>query len=280
MSKILVPIADHKYLTAAHKALIEFAKTLGEPVVTIILGLREWNQWLRDGTLGYDPVVGVVKTKEDMFPPIEERQLQEVRDMGVTDIEVVSPNLVSDSDRDQLYKEAKSLVDLYADQIILYRYYLLAISSVMRRWCRDKVRNLGADVEYVVRGPELTAFFMKHVGRLFGSLPHVIMPEMVKDPDTKVRSQFTMERVPPRYMDIIFELHPVYLSFKDRMKIGSNSELVKEVNNSYKSKKWELIDTTIWEGGIVEGRLQIASFRVMIDDRGGGIIIEDADYYA
>lgn len=274
--KILVPLADHDDLTVAHKAIVKYSKTLGDPTVTITVGLREWNMWLRDGKLGYDPAVGVMK--RNRFPKVKEKQVQGVRDLGITKIEIVRPDYPTETVRKKLLKNAKGFVGIYEDQLVAERYKLLATSALMRLWVREMSPNFqGIEQDCVLVGPELTMFFLKHIGHLLGWKERIIMPEMVRDPQTGIRSQFSLRHIPVETMATVMGLRRVFLDAKPHLKVGKNEKLVKELNHSF-SQGVEIIDATVWEGGIVDGRLESMGFWVPTPN-GGSVLIEDVEYH-
>lgn len=273
--KILIPLADHKRLTEAHKKLIEYGKSLGDVTVSVTLGLVEWNKWLRDGVFGYDPAVGTIKKKKKNLC-VQEGQLRGIQDLGIEDIKIVTPGYVSEGKRKEVLKVAEKFIAMYDSQLIVERYKLLALSGLMRRWTEEDSILGSVGMDYVLRGPELQAFFFRHIGRLFGWKEIIIMPEMVRDSLTGIRSQYTLSKIPMESLESVMGFRRIFLDAIPYMTVGPNDDLVRELNQSYTGGV-EITDATVWEGGMVEGRLVAMGFTVPTPG-GGSAIIEDVEY--
>jgi len=267
VGKILIPIGGHSFVTDAHAELIRYAKTLGDPLVYLIRDFREWSTWVRGGQRRKP--TNIVTTE----------QVEGFKQLGAEVVEQ-EPAYVDEDVRLRLLAEAEALVNIYADQLIISRYKILATSFLLRRWARLE-SNPGFshyNIDAILNGPDILGFFRKSVGKLLGGVPYVIMPKIIKDSVVKIRAQFTMSLLPPDYYEATLELRSVFEDTKPKFKVGNNTALVQEVNNSYKDRIWKVCEIAVFEGGMIDGRIDMMSW-LFPNNKGGSLVIEDLDYY-
>jgi len=254
-----------------HRELIEYAKSLGDVTIVLTPKFRSQVAYLLDDiTMGYD---------EDLT-----EQINSIKELGVK-VEVkeflkIDPETHT---RTRLLLKAQAMVELFKDELLLERFYRKAVYAVMAylvRWETGKTRGPGT----TIYGPEVVNFFFKSVGKLLGKSDRLIFSKVVKHTETKVRYQGAYDIVPSGIRDSVLELRDVIDSAKSHYKVGSNISLVNELNISYKEKVWDVYDIGVFEGGIVDGRLETTSFRFPLPDKpgtkGSSVLIEEIDYYA
>ncbi len=270
MGNVYVPMAGkNAKIHMGHRELIEHAKSLGD--VTIVLMPKFRSQvahLLNNITIEYD---------EDLT-----EQINSIKELGVK-VEVKEFLTIDSETRTRLLSKAQALVELYKDELLLERFYSKAVYTVMSTLVKSEIGKT-REIDTTVFGPEVINFFFKSVGKLLGKSGYFIFSKVVKHTKTKVRYQGAYDLVPSEIRNSVLELRDVIDSAKSHYKVGPNVGLVNELNISYKNKVWDVCDIGVFEGGIVDGRLETISFRFPLPDKSGtkgsSILIEEIDYYA
>lgn len=275
--KVLVPLANHSFLTEAHTEIINYAKTLGDVAVSITVGLREWNYWLREGKkFGLDPAFGYRKRIDDASKVDIKKQVEQVKALGIPKVEAVYPSF-NEARRKYALPIATKFMNLYRDQIISKRWYDSCLSTLMRNIVGEPPMKSIEGVEAILRGIEVQSFFSQHHRKLFEWIDCIIYPNIVRDKLLGIRGQFTLKFVDPSCREQLAEIRPVFLSVKNRLvPRNDNLDIIEELNYSYRSRAWKIIDAIAIEGGIVPGRL--VGIGVVVPAREGTIYVEDIDY--
>ena len=245
-----------KGLHLGHESVINFGKQFGKVTATPIENLLGRNRYLEtgSGTSKYRINLGKLNA-----------------DCEKLDIKIDKPTYiqVTEEKRISLYNQASSFVNIYRDFLLTERYIRQARCSLMAGKLTDpKGYNL------IVSGPEVLNFFYKRIANLFDVPERKIYPSIVKDEYGLKRSS-SSEAIP---FDIK-RLRRVIGGARDRYKIGDNEKLVKELNYSYpKTVGWRINDILVYEGGFVDGRIEVTSFSYL--GPSGLCLLEEVDYYA
>lgn len=270
MSNVYVPLAGKSIrIHKGHRELIEYAKSLGDVTVVLIPRFRNQVAHLLDNiTIEYD---------EDLT-----EQINSIKELGVK-VKLREFLTIDSETRTRLLPEAQEFVELYKDELLLERFYRRAISTLMTILVKSEIEE-NRKISTSIYGPEVINFFFKSVGKLLGNSEYFIFPKVVKHTKTRIRYQGVYNKVPSEIRESVLELRDVIDSAKPYYKIGSNVSLINELNISYKDKVWEVYDIGVFEGGMVDGRLETTSFRFPLPDKpgtkGNSILIEEIDYYA
>jgi len=264
-----IPIEGKNFkIHKGHRELIEYAKLLGDVIVVLVPKFRDQVARLIDNvTIEYD---------EDLT-----EQINSIKELGVEVIvkEVLKIDLEI---RSRLLPKAQSLVELYRDELLLERFYRRAVYGVMAALVRLEVGKT-QKFDTTIYGAEVINFFFKSVGKLLGKSGYLIFPEIVKHDETRIRYQGVYNKVPSEMINSVLELRDVIDSAKPYYEVGSNVSLVNELNTSYKENVWKVHDIGVFEGGMIDGRLETTSFVFPLPDepgaKGSSIIMEEIDYH-
>ena len=257
MVKVSVPITrTNDGFHEGHKALIEFAKSIGEVSVTMVENPMHRNTYLLTGKGTSKYPINTVKFANDC------------KQLGVTYRKAVYLRLSEDV-RLKRYEKAKKIVDRpeIREQLLAERYIRQAICSLM--WTFS-FTNKGVD--YIVQGPEVASFCFRAISRKTGKfLERKIFPRIVKD-EHGLKTSSSWKNFPGDRS----KLRPIVDDIRTSYQIGSNTELVKELNSSYPADRgWKFYDILVYERDTC--RLEVTSFDYVVNGAGG--IVEEIDYY-
>lgn len=261
MKKVVVPIqAKETPIHDGHKEVIEFAKQFGDVTVRIIPPMSDTCTYLLEGR--------VIKKEIDTSLLVESLQRLGIKHTFPKDTEWET----RERWRQSWLKKATNLVALYRDSLILDRYIKQATALTIAAYMKSGGKP---EEDVTVMGPEIAHFFLKNIGKLFNSAPLEIYPKIIKDKNTKLKAQGALSHMAPA---IIEELYQMVKGAQEYYKVGSNDELVKELQTAYKGRKafWVLKDITVFEGKFYGGRMEITGFEVPIEN--GIWIIEEVEY--
>jgi len=261
VSKILVPMAGKKGpIHTGHVELIKYAQSLGEVTVQISPKFLSWAHRLITGVQ--------TEESEDLT-----EMINSIENLGVQ-VEVTRLPTIPERRRLIELEIAKKWVEIYRPSLISDRYCHFALSALMGIVLKGKTKSC----DKAVRGPDTIGFFLKSISKLFGWPERVIMPNMVKDPVTKIRCQGTVVKLPSKFHKELPNLRAVAEEAKPKMRKGRNNKLVGNLNKSLKDKEWKVHEAIIFEGGIFEGKIEVVSFSFPFGEK-GTMIIEEIDYY-
>jgi hypothetical protein len=177
---------------------------------------------------------------------------------------------------------ASAFMEPYKDTLILDRYIqvatlLVAGTHLRRKIWKDQMLKSKIPIEAAARGPSVISFFLAQVNPKLGRPPCYVYPKIVKDPRTGIQFQSSINQILGSHRPALERLPMVLGEFKDRLKVGRNLELEKEINGSYYYTPWKIQEIAVFEGGMVPGRLEVVSFRFPC--LRGSILIEVTEYY-
>jgi hypothetical protein len=165
--KISVPMGSHPAgIHDGHRALIEYARSLGDEVIVPIIDVQATMKYIEKGV--------VPDISSDLNA--QRQDIEKCNAIPIT--REIGP--VNRAHFEKLRESYGRLVALYGDFLILERYKKLAFLSLVSAY----INPVKADL--VIRGPEIVSFFMRSVGKLLGWVDIRIFPGMIKDPGISV----------------------------------------------------------------------------------------------
>ncbi len=265
MGKIVIPINNHKNgLHEGHKALIDFAKSFGgDTVVKVHKDTKEWGDYLLKGNPFSSVTSPYIKLLDDI-------------DKKAAKAEITEWKTVPEKYRIRALDKANALVDLYKDSLLIDNYIQRAVIEIASMLVSPPITT--GKIDGIIRGPELVGFFLQSVEKLIGRRDYYIYPQIIKNPNFKIKDQGSFDRVFPDYTPQLVRLHYVVEGAREFYKPGLNSDLVKELNISYLKRPWKVKDIAVFEGGLISGRMEVTQFE--FPTHPGSIIIEEVDYNA
>lgn len=249
--KILVPMAGHEAgLHKGHRALISYAKNLGDVTVAIT------PDWLK--LQGYMLEGRQYEVTQDVS-----LQVSQIEEMDVA-WEIRRPNILNESRRRELKMKAESVVAAYDEHILLENYRQFLIAATMNRI----LKRPNCDV--VVRGPEVPSFILRAFKGHFGWIDMKIYDRIVKDQNgLKSQTNFKQEKIKgldlTRLKKIVDDLGPA-------LKKGDNPELTAEATSLLADPDWQVRRAVLFDNPIFQGKIQVFRFSVK------GIFLEDNTY--
>lgn len=249
-----------------HKAVIEFGKQLGNVEVHIVENLPARRKYLREG-------IGTKKYKVDISAIKD--------DCDALGVECVKPVYIDvpEQARVEAYSKAEAFVQFIGEQLFSgiyagetsYRYMGLMIDSLA------VTRLLGHQgYDAMVTGPEVPFFVLQRFGKLLGTSPIEIFPHIIKN-QYGLKESSTINS---NTFWCLSDLRGVLNGIKRHVTVGTNQKLIQEVNEAYPPVSgWRLLEATVYEGGFVNGRIEVYRFKVMSINNDIKFV-EDIDYYA
>lgn len=262
--KVLVSIAGKEGpVHPGHIELINYAKSFGDVTIRIAPKFRSWSSYVLTGRRDEE--------SEDLT-----EMINSIESLGVS-VLVADLPVVDEEARKATLEDAAKWVDLYKNTLVFERYRSLALTSLAGAYLREISINT---YQKVVRGPDVISFFLKSVFQLLGaSKERIIMPTMVKDPNA-IRYQSTTERLPVKFQSVLLELKTIMDDVRPAMRRGRNNKLVDDLNREVcKDKEWSVFEAAVFEGGVIEGKIEVLAFSFPTDNKGGHLIIEEVDYH-
>lgn len=262
MKKVVVPIqAKETPIHDGHREVIEFAKQFGDVTVRITPPMSDTCTYLLEGR--------VIKKDIDTSLLLDSIQKLGIKHRLPKDVEWGN----RERWRQSWLKKATNLIELYKDSLILDRYIKQATALTVAAYMKSGGKP---EEDVTVMGPEIAHFFLKNIGKLFNSAPLEIYPRIIKDKNTKLKAQGALSHIAPTIAE---ELYQMVKGAQEYYKVGSNKELVKELQAAYKGRKefWTLEDITVFEGKFYGGRIEITGFRLPIEN--GIWLIEEVEYF-
>lgn len=272
MGRVIIPIADHvSGLHKGHLQVIDFANEFpGTKVVRVIKDAKRWRQHLLTGTPFTAPRPVSSKMRTDL-----NKKMYANPDKVETSWEEVNVQSVPEIQRVVMYKKANALISLYEDVLLLDEYKRRAMILLMGLLSFSHVTIDRNDI--FVRGPDLVSFFQNSVRKLIGAPEVKIYPHIIKSEETKIREQGSLDDVPTYYDSYVKRLGSMIAGAAPYFRPGRNSKLVVELNEAYISKPWSIRGIAVYEGGMVQGRLE--NVLISFPSNNGTVIIEDTNYY-
>jgi hypothetical protein len=252
---ITVQRSDHGF-HAGHLALIEYAKQFGDVYVQLVENLIARNHYLRTGQ---------GSPKYQLDTKIYDEQCQA---LGIKYLKPVYITL-EPARRQAAYEYARQTAEKFRSFLLADRYIDQATYAMMIRpsvWA-DKQSY----PDMYIMGPEIVSFFLARTWQTLHRTPIQIYPRIVKD-ECGLKASHSWKEVPFDKSRIRHVINGV----RDRYKVGTNDDLVKELNLSYPpSVGWRVHDILVWDGP--RGRLEVTSFTYRT--AAGMHIVEEIDYY-
>jgi len=261
---ILVPI-DGKIgkIHAGHKELINYAKELGTVVVSVTPSLISWYNHVLKGHVFEDA-------------PEPAAELSSIQELGV-DVFVMKREIFDEQNRLKYLKKAEKMVDELEQDLFIDSYKNALIVGLVGGLSReDKKLNL-LKIDSVVRGPEVLSFFFKYFANKLNWPKNVIMPSITKHSTYKIKHQSLLDLLSSEAKIYVKQFSSILDSVQSQLELGNNSKIVEELNYSYQNENWSVRDIAVWEGGIVDGRIEVMRFLVRSGE--ATLIIEDTRYY-
>lgn len=259
MAKVRLTVANqpNKTLHEGHKALINYGKQIGDVVVTIVEDNLARNRYLFTGQ-------GTSKYQVDYTSLRESCETLQVQHTLFPYV------LVPEETRLKAYEEASTLVNMFQDVLLEPRYTQFLLSSVML-----SILGVKDDADVVLYGPEVQFFAWKKLSAILWRSKEILIY-----PHNFVKDQAGLKvgtRELPNHVDTT-KWRSVINVARDKYKVGRNQELVAELNASYPaSLGWRIHSILVYEGGFVDGRLEVTSFSVRT--KAGLEIIDEVDYF-
>ncbi len=267
--KIRIPIQyKQDGLHFVHKELIEYAKPYGEVQLHIFPNTLRWGHYLKTGIR-----LGRFSDAGDLSMLQQDAAKLGVELLWESPVGLQKEIKVPFKDRAILWNGAYKVANSYKEKLILDRYVELAAIYL----CSNKIFKI-KPADFSLRGPEVHSFFVKATGKTKKDCECLIYPQIIKDSNLGIKRQSILKEMDAYMLKHVERLPYIVSGFKDRCRVGSNQELVNEVNSSYAHRPWKIMDITVFENnGIVDGRLEVIGFSF---PTGRGIaLVEEANYY-
>jgi hypothetical protein len=264
-SRTTIPMNKHTSgLHDGHRQLIKLAHTIGDRVVVpMLFNVRDWYTYLIDGIVPQMEEVNI------------DKQLNELTAYNTHPMVMPFYEIPLEKRLEWRHK-AEGVLEKFQQYLCtpLYQRFALALAMDL---CRQIERSKG-NVKYMVKGPEWHSFLIKAIKPLLGSPVEVIIYNKIeKHEESKIKLQSGLSKIDPVHYPEIYRLKSVMEGAKDRFIIGSNEKLVEELNAAYYSRPWKIVSITVFEGGIIPGRLETMQF-TFPNPKGGSIILEEVNY--
>jgi len=259
----------HPTLHDGHKAIIEYAKSIGDTSVLIVVDPLAMNEYLLNGKFRTPKSSSVARMKDDL------------ENLGVPQVwRSVSNSIdINEPKRQKMYDSMSGLINTYSSSILIPSNFQLAMGSLLMRLMSTPLRGLkkSNEEQIQVRGPEWVGFFLKATLPVLGRGERIeIFPNVIKDPKFGIKYQTRMKDTFEADWPQLMRLGQAALGARDKFKIGRNEELVNELNLSYTHRPWKWHEILVWEGGLVPGRLEVVQFAVR--SARGLVLIEESWY--
>lgn len=242
-----------------HQALFDFAKTVGDKVVALVVrNVTEWYHFLRTGMIVDNP-----KTVTDKL-------VESLDAIGV-------PHVFQDPDFSVPEEKRQEVMDKMAELIQAYReqLYLKRIGEICQMMLADIVLRKPLGEAGRVKGPDVEAFVLKDVmnrGRLGAdhtSQVH-ILPKMIKSASgLKIKRDKMEEGFMTQAQVEEFnygQIGNIFRLAREQYKEGWNGPLVERLNTKYADFQkglWKFYEIVVYEGGIFENyRVELTSFEL------------------
>jgi len=231
-----------------HKAIINYAKQFGDPVV-VIYKLKEYHKNIN------------IK-----------KQIQSLDDFGISSrvIEIIP---INEEKKHKITSAINCIIDIYKEQLILPRNINRAKQSIISYYNRNLSFPKTTAMLY---GPEPIHFFLKSIAKLKGRIEYLIYPYIIK-PKNNIKYQSLASNLELTQLQLFPSIKKILNESRYLYKKGSNIKLVEELNYSYKKPKFNIEDITVFEGGIFEGRLEVVGLH--FHRKNGSTLLEEIDYF-
>lgn len=267
MSKVVITLAAHRELHEGHRAVINYAKSFGDTKVVVLVDPLAAYSYCRSGVHQVPKSVNVSKLTGDL------------RNLGVrwTYRSVSNAIAKNEEQRIKIYNKMEERTRPYKDMLLQERHVTRITEAMAFRMMGAKMRKDAREpIDVIVYGPSPESFFLKK----FVPLAHTeraIYPHIMRDKDTGISCQ---GRILDKGLDrdLMARMHQAALGARSMFTVGRNEELLQELKASYKNRPWKWYDISVWENGLVDGRLEIIAFSMVTPE--GMILIEDTYYEA
>jgi len=260
MSRVSVPIINNPDgLHEGHKALIQFAKQYGDVYVALGERVQDRNKYIETGKTQSEYNIDAKKMKQDC---------------DKIDVALVLPDFleVSESRRILMYNRAVGFMETCKDLLISKLYIKEATFALASSLMRPQ--TLERQYDFLIYGPEPLPFFFKKIASMAGTYgERPIFKQVVKDKDNiKIGSSWKNAPINKKRARQIID------AARGRYKVGNNSDLVEEINNSMLStEEWKVYEMIVYEGGFVEGRIEHTAFCYPTNP--GLAVVHNIDYF-
>lgn len=272
MGRILVPI-QYKLngFHAGHIQVIDSAKELGNPYLLVVPKSIDFLEYLN----GRIPLPAIPKTLPTMG-----------REVSKLNVKMLLMDFlpIGEEERIRLLTTSTGFIRSLG-KIVPAFLTPNCISTIAALHHPRKIRGLerpSASLRQAFRGPDIGAFVHAKFANIMGyGLSITIMPGVVIDGTYGIKAQSAIDKLDPFQKDALKRIPQMLISIQDKLQIGNNEELVKEIELSYRGRPWKLKCASVIEGGLVPGRLETYIFYFRDQAPGGHIIaIEEVRYYA
>jgi hypothetical protein len=232
-------------LHAAHKEIIEFAKTFGDVTVRIL----------------------------DLEGRDLSKQADDFNDLGVKHRFLVPSTPLTAEEKQEFTDRAVEMIAPYKDELKLVYYYNWAIPLITGYFRRLKEKENNVDI--VVSGPQVIAFFMKRIAEDYKwPVQFQIYPKQIKNPETGMSySGSIIKNVPKSFWPKLKEIRKAI----DQNKADLAKKQIPYLNKRIEDPAWKFENFYRWEGGIIDGRIDVTKLQLFTNN--GSFSIGEVDYY-